>query len=253
MRDRTALLPPPLCRLLGRVVSLLAVAVAGPSGLVLAQPADLLAPYRAEATEKWEEAITEFEELDRSNQDPPNAVLFTGSSSIRLWETLADDLAPRNTIRRGYGGARFSDLAVFIERIVQPHKVEALVIFVANDISGSDRDKSPEDVLQLYKYVIGKVRQTHPTQPIFFIAITPTSSRFEVWPQIQRVNQLIREYSAYEDGLHFIATEDRFLGADGKPIDSLFRDDLLHLNAGGHKLWAEIIERALDDVLGPPK
>ena len=76
---------------------------------------DPLEKYR-ESAKAWEKDIAAFEKLDRENRDPENAILFTGSSSIRLWETMAEDMKPWPTIRRGYGGAKFHDLAIYAER-----------------------------------------------------------------------------------------------------------------------------------------
>ena len=209
---------------------------------------DPLGAYRAAALERWESDIAKLEELDQSEVDPQDAILFIGSSSIRRWESIAEDMAPYNPIRRGYGGARFSDLAVFVERLVYPHEFQALVIFVGNDITGGENDKSPEEVLRLYDYVVKRVRAKFESQPIFFVAITPTSSRFSGWHRVQSMHRIVREYSDQNPQLHFIDTAAQFLKSDGKPNDSLFVKDRLHLNAMGYDVWAEIIKQALKDA-----
>lgn len=53
----------------------------------------------------WDKEIQKFEQLDTSEKYPENAVLFAGSSSIKLWSTLEKDMAPYPVIQRGYGGA----------------------------------------------------------------------------------------------------------------------------------------------------
>ena len=55
-------------------------------------------------------------------------------------------MAPYPVIQRGYGGARLSDFAVYADRIISPHPCRAIVLFVANDITGSKSDKSPREV-----------------------------------------------------------------------------------------------------------
>lgn len=214
---------------------------------------DPIAAYRQAAVERWEEEIRKLEKLDQTEADPEHAILFLGSSSIRLWTELAEDMKPWPTIRRGYGGAKFSDLAVYIDRLVQPHQFDALVVFVANDISGKDADKTPPEVLRLVRYTVQKVRQKNPHQPIFFIAITPTSSRFAVWEKIREANRLIQEYSATDETLHYIDTAAHYLGSDGKPRDELFRKDQLHLNRDGYRIWATLIRAKLEEVLGKPQ
>lgn len=197
----------------------------------------------------WENEILKFEQLDRDESYPEESILFAGSSSIRLWSTLKEDMAPYPVIQRGYGGAKLSDFAVYADRLLNPHKCRAIVIFIANDISGSEQDKSPEEVLSLYNYVVKTIRKKQHDTPVFWIAITPTSSRWKVWPEIQKANNLIKEYCDSKKDLYFIKTDFAFLGEDGKPINEFFRDDLLHLNSKGYEVWKEIVRKELDRVL----
>lgn len=197
---------------------------------------------------KWEPDIAKFEQLDRSEKYPDNAVLFAGSSSIRLWTTLAIDMAPYPVIQRGFGGSKLSDIAVYADRIFSPHKCRALVLFVANDITGSPQDKTPEEVRKLFLYVLKTFRKTHHDEPVFWIAVTPTSSRWKAWPQIKLVNELIRKECENHRNTYFIKTDFAFLNEKGEPRDELFVADRLHLNAEGYKIWTGIIRNELDKV-----
>jgi lysophospholipase L1-like esterase len=197
----------------------------------------------------WENDIKKFEELDKSETYSPDAILFAGSSSIRLWSTLAVDMAPYPVIQRGFGGSRFSDLAVYAERIFEPHPCKAIVLFVANDISGSDLDKSPEEVASLFKYVLKTIRISHPDTPVFWIEVTPSSSRWKVWPEIQKATALIRKVCENERNAYSIRTDFAFLNSEGKPKDELFVKDLLHLNPAGYVVWTDIIKKELRNAL----
>jgi lysophospholipase L1-like esterase len=200
----------------------------------------------------WEPTIAQFEELDRSTTYPDDAVLFAGSSSIRLWTSLAKDMAPYPVIQRGYGGARCCDFAVYADRILHPHRPRAIVLFIANDIAGGDLDKTPDEVLRLFRHIVATIRVKLPQTPVFWIAITPTESRWRVWPQIREVNRKIREYCTEHEHLHYIATEEQFLNEQGQPRAELFRADRLHLNAEGYRLWTKMIRHELDGVLRAP-
>ncbi len=218
-----------------------------------ASSTDPIAAYRADATKRWEAEIKKLEERDQQEADPEHSILFLGSSSIRLWKDLDSDLAPWRTINRGYGGAKFSDLAVFADRLAKSHQSEAVVIFVANDIVGKADDKSPQEVARLFKYVVSEVRKSHPTQPVFLIAITPTPSRFKAWPQIQMANIELQKVCDGDPSLHFIATESKYLDSAGNPIPKYFLDDMLHQNRDGYAVWSSIVKPELDKVLLPAK
>ncbi|MFO0939164.1 MAG: GDSL-type esterase/lipase family protein [Pirellulales bacterium] len=230
---------------------LLLAQVANQNSLTPSESKQLL-DLKAEAEKRWEKDIKGLEEMDQKQQDRPNSILFIGSSSIRLWESMAEDMAPWPTIRRGYGGAKFSDLVVFTERLTKNHDYRALVVFVANDITGGADDKTPEQVLGLYQLLVKLARSNHPDKPIFFIAITANSKRFHVWDKISSANRLIKEYCESDPKLHFIATEKYYLNEQGTPRDELFIEDKLHQNRAGYRLWASIIKPALQSKLGSP-
>ncbi len=207
--------------------------------------------YKTQAEMQWRADIDAFNERNVTETHSPNAVLFAGSSSIRLWETIHDDMAPYEVIQRGYGGAKFSDLAVFAEEVFYPHTCQAIVIFVANDISGTPEDISPEEVGRVVRYITRTIRKKKPTTPIFFIEITPTSSRWKVWEQIQQSNAQLKQLCGQHENTYFIATASHFLNEQGVPRDELFVDDLLHLNRQGYQLWTRLIKASLDEVISP--
>ena len=190
-----------------------------------------------------------FEQLDRSEKYQEDAILFAGSSSIRLWSSLEKDMAPYHIIQRGYGGAKLSDFAVYTSRIIDSHPCRAIVLFVANDITGSDKDKKPEEVAALFSHVLKTIRKSHPLTPVFWIEITPTVSRWKVWTEIQKANALIKNRCDKEKNTYFIPTSSAFLNEKGVPKNELFRDDHLHLTEQGYAVWTEIIRKELDKVL----
>jgi hypothetical protein len=208
-----------------------------------------LEKYRSGSTKRWEKDIAKLEALDKSESHPDNAILFVGSSSIRRWETIAADMAPYHPIRRGFGGCKWSDVAIFADRLITPHQFRAVVFFVANDITGGDDDKTPEEVAALFAQVWQRVRAHNSDAPVFFIPVTPTPSRWSVWPTARKANSEIRQFCADKDNTWFIGTESIYLDADGQPRPGLFVGDRLHLNPDGYSRWATAIKSHLDTVL----
>ncbi len=214
-----------------------------------ANASGLLEPYLAAAVKKWESEIRKLEALDASQPHGDDAILFLGSSSIRRWETIAVDMAPYRVIKRGYGGSRYSDVAVFANRLMHPHQYRAMVIFVGNDVSGKKEDKSPDEVERLTRYVIGVSQNHQPHAPVLLIEVTPNQKRWAVWPQIRAVNARLREVALTTPNTYFIATAGDYLDSNGQPRNELFAEDLLHLNKDGYAIWSRLIRRRLDDVL----
>lgn len=198
---------------------------------------------------KWEPDIQKFETLDKTENYPDDAVMFAGSSSIRLWSALATDMAPYGVIQRGYGGAKLSDFAVYADRIFSPHECSALVFFVANDITGSENDKSPEEVRKLFSIIYKTFRRDHPGVPVFYIAVTPSRLRWKAWQEINKGNSLISEWCGKHRNTYFIRTDTAFLNGAGEPREELFGSDKLHLNDNGYKVWTRIIKGEMNRVL----
>jgi hypothetical protein len=197
----------------------------------------------------WEEDIEKFEQFDIAKSYPSDAIMFAGSSSIRLWSTINKDMLPYNVIQRGYGGAKLSDFIVYADRIIYPHPCQAIVIFVANDIAGNDDDKSPLEVSQLFKKTLNIIRRKFRNTPLFWISITPTPARWHVWPEIKLANEMIREICVTRQNSYYIDTEKYFLAPSGLPDSKLFVTDRLHLNADGYTIWAGIIKNELNKIL----
>ncbi len=215
----------------------------------LADNEPVYAPYAEAAEKRWASEMARIQKLNESETHSDDAVLFIGSSSIRLWDTIKADIAPHQPIQRGYGGARYSDLAVFAERLITPHRYQAMVVFVGNDVTGSEADLSLEEIERLARYVVGVSRAHQPAAPVLLVEVTPTSSRYRVWPQIRRVNDLLREIAMTEPNTYFVPTAEYYLDAENKPVDRYFRSDRLHLNEQGYTVWSALIKRRLAEVL----
>lgn len=225
-----------------------------PINVVVAQeePASdesFLDPYRAAAIERWEKEIGRLEALNETEQYPADAVLFLGSSSIRRWNEIAVDMSPYRPIQRGYGGSKYSNVAVFAKRLIHPHSYRALVIFVGNDVSGRPEDHTPDQVEQFVRHIIAVSRAHQSDAPVLLIEVTPTARRWEAWPKIREVNARLREIALSTPRTYFIATAEHYLDPNGQPRTELFVEDELHLNREGYRLWSSLIRARLDDVL----
>ena len=207
-----------------------------------------LARYHKKAIDKWEKDIKKLEARDAVESDPEDAIMFIGSSSIRRWSDIATDMAPFHTIERGYGGAKYSDVAVFAKRLLHPHEYRALVIFVGNDVQGKPEDHTPDQVEELVRYIVSVSCSHQSDAPVFLIEVTPTSKRYSAWPAIRKVNARLREIALSTPNTHFIATAEYYLDPEGKPRDELFVGDRLHLNEAGYDQWAKLIRRTISEA-----
>lgn len=228
-------------QLLKRLFAVFAVVLAPTAG-TLVQPAD--AQTNA-GPSKWESEIKAFESADKTNPPPPGAILFVGSSSIRLWKTLAQDFSEYNVINRGFGGSQIADSVAFADRIVIPCRPKAIVLYAGdNDLAAG---KSPRQVFADFRAFAQKIQASLPETRIVFLCIKPSPSRWHLVEEIKTANRMIANYCRQKKRLIYIDIFKPMLGPDGKPRAELFLEDRLHMNSKGYALWTRIIKSRLQE------
>lgn len=201
--------------------------------------------YQARGVENWDSHIKKLEEKNLADTSPDDSLLFFGSSSFRLWDSMSDDMWPYPSINRGYGGAKFVDMFLFAERMLKPHQYRALMLFAANDVKGEDADSLPAEVECAVREIIRVSKSHQPSAPIFIVEVTPTGKRFASWVATRKINATLREVALTTDNCFFIATADHYLDETSRPMLEYFIDDQLHLNEAGYDVWAGIIKAKL--------
>ncbi len=199
---------------------------------------------------RWASEIEAFDVLNQQEKHGKKAILVLGSSYIRLWKNIREDLRYKDIIHRGFGGSNLADVAYYAEEIIYPHQPKAIFFYVGNDIVAGPRDKTPLQVLELFKYIVSVIRQRYPSVPVTWLEISPSERRWKVWPQIQEANRMIKEFCDRTEGLHYVSSSNRFLGVDGKPDKSLYLDDNLHYNEDGYRIWGENIRKQVHLISG---
>jgi len=205
---------------------------------------DQVSPSGGEAAEfiEWQSEIAVFAAIDRLTPPPADAVLFVGSSSIRLWHTLAADFPELPTINRGFGGSEIADSAYFAEQLVAPYRPRAIVMYAGgNDLADG---KSPEQVRDAFGAFVTQARRWAGEVPLAYLSIKPNLSRRQQLPQIRQANALISA-CADQRGVDYLDIHASMLGADGEADPRWFDDDGLHLNAEGYALWTGAVRNWL--------
>ena len=198
----------------------------------------------------WEDEIVAFESADAERFPEPGLVLFSGSSSIRLWDTLERDMAPMRVLNRGFGGAHMAHVVHFADRIITPYAPRALVVYVGDNDIGAG--KTPEIVENDFRALVATVRASQPAMPIYYLTIKASRLRWELWPTMDAANQRIAALAASDPNLHVIDVSAPMvaLGEGEAPPASLFLFDGLHLSEEGYALWTEIVRSRLLADLG---
>ena len=187
----------------------------------------------------WEDALAAFAAADVKQRPEPGGVLFVGSSSIRLWDTLETEFADARVIKRGFGGSRLSDCVKLLDRLVIKYRPRTVLLYAGdNDLA---EGSTPEQVLERVKAFADGVHGRLPQTNVTFISIKPSPARRALISKARAANRLVQAYAALHPRVDYIDVFTPMLAADGSPRLELFRRDALHLNEAGYALWRSII------------
>lgn len=188
---------------------------------------------------QWEKEISAYEKADTTNPPPQGALLFIGSSTIRLWKTLAQDFPDHRVINRGFGGSQIVDSTHFAGRVIFPYAPKAIFLRAGgNDLWAG---KSPEEVFDDFTNFVAAIQAKLPEADIHFVSLSPSVARWSQHEKEKSLNALVKEFIGQRPHLKYIETYSIVLGADGQPRPELFVGDKLHFNAEGYKLLAEAV------------
>jgi lysophospholipase L1-like esterase len=202
------------------------------AGLATAQQAAL-------DPDRFEPEIRKFEEADRTSPPPPGAVVFTGSSSIRRWDTLARDFPHAVVLNRGFGGSEAEHVLRYANRIIVPYRPARIVFYAGdNDLA---RGKTPQQIASDVQQLSELVRRELPGARMAIVSIKPSLARWHLVAKTREANGLLRELARKSPHLTYVDVFTPMIGADGRPIPALFVEDGLHLTAAGYRVWKEAL------------
>ena len=195
---------------------------------------------------RFEKEIVAFEATDKKNGFTKNGILFTGSSSIRMWSTMKEDLKDFPTLNRGFGGSTIPEVLHFMGRYVFQHTPQVIVFYCGeNDIS---EGATPQTVFSSFKAFVKIVEVKSPTTKIVFISMKPSLARWNLWDKYKEGNELIKNYIDTNPNLEYMDCGISMLQNDGKVKDDIFIEDGLHMNAKGYKGWTNQLKPILEGI-----
>ena len=193
----------------------------------------------------WEPQIRRYERSDRRHPPPRGGIVFTGSSTIRFWRTLARDMAPLPVINRGFGGAHLAHVNAFAARIVLPYAPAAVVLYCGDNDLSAWTGKRPDTILSDFTRFVCLVHGALPQARIYFISIKPSRLRREQWPAQQEANRAIADLTRALPRVEYVDVATPMLGGAPQPARDLFKLDGLHLSGAGYALWTSVLRPVL--------
>ena len=176
-------------------------------------------------------------------ENQKSLTVFYGSSTIRLWKNMTQDLAPYQTLNLGFGGAFINSLSHYFEHLFDGITPKNIMLYLGgNDLTlGFDADQIIADISSF----IMIIHKKFPTANIYNIAIKPSFEREKELSKIKMINagiQALSEKLPYLNQLGFYQT---LMDSNGIRKDVLLQDGL-HLNTKGYEALKELVLSALE-------
>lgn len=199
----------------------------------------------------WAQDPTRFQkEVDRIHEKYPpnlqreNLILFTGSSSVRMWNDLSSYFPDHEIVNAGFGGSQTFELLHFVDELIIDYKPKKVFIYEGdNDVSSG---KSSTEIILTLHELVEKIKGALPGVEILLISAKPSISRWHLKDQYMDLNQHFKEYSELYENVEYVNIWDIMLDAEGKPKTDIFLEDNLHMNKAGYDLWAEVVKKYMD-------
>lgn len=167
-------------------------------------------------------------------------VVFTGSSSIRLWKTLEKDFPKANIINTGFGGSQTHHLIKYLDQLVLEFEPKKIFIYEGdNDINAG---KPVRQILEEFFEIMEKVTAVVPDAQFYFISPKPSPSRWQKKGQYELFNEQMKKFAMNHSNANFIDIWTPMLAKDGKPKPELFLGDNLHMNDKGYAIWKKAVK-----------
>ncbi|MFK5974814.1 MAG: GDSL-type esterase/lipase family protein [Flavobacteriaceae bacterium] len=170
-------------------------------------------------------------------------VVFTGSSSIRVWKDLEKRFPNHHIINSGFGGSQASDLLAFSNELILNFKPTKVFIYEGdNDISSG---KTSKKIISTTKKLIEQIKGNNPKTKIILIAAKPSIARWNLKGKYKRLNRKFNRLSKKDTMLDFADVWKPMLNKR-KVKQDIFVEDGLHMNAKGYEIWYGVLKPFMD-------
>ncbi len=191
--------------------------------------------FQIQAQQNYKKEVDDIQKKYESkwNASKPT-IVFTGSSSIRMWKDVQKMFPGHQIINTGFGGSQTSDLLYYVYDLIYRYHPKKVFIYEGdNDIAVG---KSTETIMTEMEELIRRINEFDPTMEIVLISPKPSIARWNLRGKYQRLNKKLRLLADETPKVQFVDMWDVMVDRNKLNRD-IFLEDGLHMNAKGYALW----------------
>ena len=190
---------------------------------------------------RFQEEVSKFENAASLYPDE-DRIVFTGSSSIRLWIDFKSYFPNHNVINTGFGGSETSDLIYYQDLLIKQYKPKQVFIYEGDNDTNSGKKSGA--IIKDLKILIKSLKKEG-IEDIVLISAKPSIARWELKAAYERLNKKIERLTNKDEYLRYADVWSIMLNENGELKPNLFIEDNLHMNKKGYDLWIQVIEPLL--------
>lgn len=182
----------------------------------------------------------EVKKFENAGNDYPseNRIIFTGSSSIRLWVDFKSYFPEHNVINTGFGGSETSDLIHYKDLLISQFEPKQVFIYEGdNDVNSG---KSGLEILSDMNTLVSSLLEEG-IENIVIIAPKPSVARWELKEKYEKVNASLKAMADLSPKIQYADVWTPMLNPDGNVKPDIFIEDNLHMNKKGYDIWIKVI------------
>ncbi|MEO1012157.1 MAG: GDSL-type esterase/lipase family protein [Bacteroidota bacterium] len=171
------------------------------------------------------------------------SIVFTGSSSVRMWHDLKQRFPEHQIVNTGFGGSQASDLLAYSNELILTYNPTKVFIYEGdNDVAAQKR---PKAILSTMQEIIQKVKNRDNTTQIVLISPKPSLARWNLRRQYKKLNRKLKRFGKKEEGIYFADVWNPMLNGRKVKTD-IFLEDGLHMNTKGYDIWYKVLGQHME-------
>jgi hypothetical protein len=189
---------------------------------------------------RYADAIAAFQSRDSVMPPPRGAIVFTGSSIFRQWDSLTVQMAPLPVFNRAFGGSRTSDVLFHEEAVVLKYHPRLVVYYCgSNDINANvPADTILANILRFKEKLHAALPSTH----MIYTAILRSPQKRPKWGMVDSLNRRIAAALKKDPRCHVVDLNPAVADANGEPVGAFYRSDSLHYKPAAYVQFTRMLK-----------
>ncbi len=192
----------------------------------------------------WKDEIRTLRDRSKSYAKKKNLIAFYGSSSIRMWENMAIDLTPYETINLGFGGSSYKWCDHFFGEVFEFIKPSRIILYAGDNDLGTGTTEN--QIMHSVNNLLTKMEIVYGGLPTSIISVKPSPDRLYLKDKIESLNEKLAHKTKQINRGSFIDVYSAMLDSNNNVRPELYLEDQLHLNLKGYEIWKKVIRKHLD-------